>query len=636
MEHIEKSIENYLEKDTDYAFLITGAWGSGKTHFLKEQISKLSKNSKRKFALISLYGINSTKEISKLIFLEKYPIAKNKLVKYGGKLAQLLVKGMDFNELAIDWDNDNKNDVNVKLTELGSGASDIKKGIEDDYSPNENLILCFDDFERKGDGLTDKELIGYIDNIVQKGIKVIILSNQEKIKTEHYNNLKEKSFGIIVEYKPDLLGSINQIVSSHFKKIEPIITQNQSIIEEAFLKNSQNLRILKFALSHFESIYKILEDEKLQDDDLVKDLLRFTLAFSIEYREGNISFNDTRGIESSYHGNLADLGDILNRSIQFNKDVPLDTSNDTYRQIFSSKYFKDNRYDFFQSVYDYLTGGYLNEVSLLHQVKEIIEKREKPQYQIYQKLTSNISYLVTTLEDEEYVSKLKELLEYAQNGDYDNVLIYGVIVSRTWGIDNPLKFEFDDLAKLVLKGYKNHLSKTSTKQIREDKYHLPNYINNPNFTEEERKFFKLALPAAKEEELRRLQIDTEQINDTLSKGPIDFLNTIFEYHKDNPILNIITVNDLYEKVVSMKNNEINNFNQLLKKRYEQKFELLVSEQDFLKKLRHFLETAPHQTWLEKPLKKRVINYLGGTIGHIFEQNRFALKNYENDTLQNEN
>jgi predicted AAA+ superfamily ATPase len=57
MEHIEKSIENYLSKDTDYAFLITGTWGIGKTHFLKEQIHRISAEKNQKFALISLYGV---------------------------------------------------------------------------------------------------------------------------------------------------------------------------------------------------------------------------------------------------------------------------------------------------------------------------------------------------------------------------------------------------------------------------------------------------------------------------------------------------------------------------------------------------------------------------------------------------
>ena len=76
MDELVDSILDYIRSDyTDYAIMINGEWGSGKTYFwnhkIKSQIDNMTINGKRfQTIYMSLYGISNLEEISKKIFIE--------------------------------------------------------------------------------------------------------------------------------------------------------------------------------------------------------------------------------------------------------------------------------------------------------------------------------------------------------------------------------------------------------------------------------------------------------------------------------------------------------------------------------------------------------------------------------------
>ena len=71
MEDLVESILDYVRSDyTDYAIMINGEWGVGKTHFwnnkIKKKIESMQLNGKRYNTIyMSLYGISNLEEISK-------------------------------------------------------------------------------------------------------------------------------------------------------------------------------------------------------------------------------------------------------------------------------------------------------------------------------------------------------------------------------------------------------------------------------------------------------------------------------------------------------------------------------------------------------------------------------------------
>ena len=84
---------DYLDNSIyNYAIMLDGSWGSGKTFFVKEQLipqiqereERLQERNKEyqkyKVLYVSLYGITSTSEISRLIYMEMHrmsALAKN-------------------------------------------------------------------------------------------------------------------------------------------------------------------------------------------------------------------------------------------------------------------------------------------------------------------------------------------------------------------------------------------------------------------------------------------------------------------------------------------------------------------------------------------------------------------------------
>ncbi|MFR2037329.1 MAG: P-loop NTPase fold protein [Anaerobutyricum sp.] len=108
-QQIVEEVNRYLvDKSYQYAILIEGEWGCGKTYFVKnrltQEINNLEKNrGKRKIKYISLYGCKSIDEIKKLwhghlrkrlqSFLKiKEKLAKKRLRAYCLHLKVLLVE----------------------------------------------------------------------------------------------------------------------------------------------------------------------------------------------------------------------------------------------------------------------------------------------------------------------------------------------------------------------------------------------------------------------------------------------------------------------------------------------------------------------------------------------------------------
>ena len=172
----------YLKIETNYAVIINGDYGTGKTHFFKNDLSNeirnisTTKDEKKKFTPIhiSLFGLKSIEEIQTEIFVELYPILKNKKTKLAASIGKTIVRGIIGN-------------LDDYIADLGSA-----KGNFINY---DQLVLCFDDLDRKSDDLNIKDVLGFINSIVEnQGAKVLIIANETQLlKDKNYTTeLKEK------------------------------------------------------------------------------------------------------------------------------------------------------------------------------------------------------------------------------------------------------------------------------------------------------------------------------------------------------------------------------------------------------------------------------------------------------------
>lgn len=162
--------KDYLENNLyNYAIMLNGDWGSGKTYFVKEILfNKLEKQKiKKKPIYISLYGLKNIDEITNSIFTK---VVESRIGK-GQKFLPFIKGGV---EIATDLIN----------KEIGVHIFDKKKAkkILSPFVKYDDYFFVFDDLERSS--MLVNEVLGYINNFVEQNkAKVLIIANEKEIGT---------------------------------------------------------------------------------------------------------------------------------------------------------------------------------------------------------------------------------------------------------------------------------------------------------------------------------------------------------------------------------------------------------------------------------------------------------------------
>ena len=170
MEDLVESILDYVRSDyTDYAIMINGEWGSGKTYFwnnkIRKKIETMQLNGKRYTTIyMSLYGISNLEEISKKIFIETTQLMDKNLRKFMDANGQTNIP--EYAKTGLDMANF------FGVTQNGDKIDYA------DFFSTDDKVLCFDDLERANVDVID--ILGYINNFVEHDhIKTIIICNEK-------------------------------------------------------------------------------------------------------------------------------------------------------------------------------------------------------------------------------------------------------------------------------------------------------------------------------------------------------------------------------------------------------------------------------------------------------------------------
>ncbi|WP_111884909.1 P-loop NTPase fold protein [Acinetobacter sp. CFCC 11171] len=279
--HIEDYLDYYFNgnKNFEYAVLLNGAWGSGKTWFVKQYIEKL-KNNDKKVAYISLNGLSKTSDIDDEIFRSIHP----KLASNGAKILGKVAKGALKAAFRFDWDGDSKpnGQMNVSIPNIE---------LPDYLKITSKFVLVFDDLERCE--LKKEVVLGYINYFVeQEGIKTLIVSNEEEIEdNKEYARKKEKLIGASFSYIEDQNLAIQSILNEISKSDDLKILLNSKIelIKQTFNQVSyKNLRSFKQVIFEFERFYKkeYFVYKSNFDSEIFEKVLKAFLILSLENKKG--------------------------------------------------------------------------------------------------------------------------------------------------------------------------------------------------------------------------------------------------------------------------------------------------------------------------------------------------------------
>ena len=472
MEDLIESILNYVRSNnTDYAIMINGEWGSGKTYFwnnqIKKKINTLRLNGKRyRTIYMSLYGISNLEDISKKIYMETAQFMNRNLRKYMDENGQAAIP--EYAKTGIDMAN-------------FFGAGNVSRVDYEEFFATDDKVLCFDDLERANVDVID--ILGYINNFVEHDhIKTIIMCNEKELSTkikssnlemktfiatylldkqgelnkdnrpmvekiqekiEHvfdkaidYERIKEKLIGETFEYAPQFDYIINGILMRYESNRDLIrfLRENTELIINTFKKSgTKNLRILKHALNDFSKIYEeISKVYPNTNNRIMQTMLIFTIAVSFEIKTGKIIKEKFKNIKDNEEY----------KSILVSSRVLMD-NRQFYMKEFDGNYYYNFKADYrFFKFIEYYVRTRIFDMKIFKSEMEMINSTpESKKMPAYKKILVEEYWKV---QDNKFVSIVEETLKEVKNGELELIDIvklfeYFVYFSKSGLINNDIQ-----------------------------------------------------------------------------------------------------------------------------------------------------------------------------------------------------
>lgn len=549
-DNIKTVFENYIKADkTQYAILLNGAWGSGKTFFWKYSLEPIAKDNKIKTIYLSLNGIGKIEHLEHLLFIKLFPFISN---QENSKLKTLVIVATN----AINH-----------LGKIFAKASltDIFKGVSVDFFDFSNYVICFDDLERCQ--IPVKEVLGFINNYVEhKNLKTLILADERNIDNSQkgYDNIKEKVIGRVLNFELNIEETVPQL----FKKYEKdkvnfyafLIKQRQTLIDLLTEYKQNNLRIIAFYLDILENIFPCFEDV---DEKYIQELIFFSALITFEFKKGYLissEYNDFKDLDNIDEFMFIYELSKMNQSSQGKDSIEIELS---YSQKFYKMYLegKNKNFYFYPSVFSYILSGYINLSELEKDVKNRYPEVISQEVQDFRKL---LTAEFRSLTDDEFEYLAKSVLQFTEEGKY-TIYQYSQIAEFFYHFsENKLISDTDEeIEAILIRG----LSIAKSKKEIDDRA-IENILH---FKSEKEKIYKIQM-TIKEiyDELKREQNveNSKELIDSLLENDITSLRTVFKkYQHSKDLFQHIDNKLLFETIVKSSNGQIREFTLLLGSRY---------------------------------------------------------------------
>lgn len=584
-QHIEDNLKYYLSLDKpEYAFLIVGSWGSGKTHFINHFINKHNKNN-TKFIKISVFGLNNTIQIDQGIFQELHPILGSKYVKFAGNL----IKGAISLGFKLDMDSNGKEDINI------NGKVD-KLALSDFINPKKNnkyeIIIILDDIERSDIPL--KELLGFVNHLVEiSEIKVILIANEEIIlnseSTETYNAFKEKVIGKTFEVHNDVDGYIEQLLKVRTK----LKTNKHSVtIKDIYIRSQySNLRIIKQSLDDFEFILKHIKAEYLKDEIFFTSILYEFLALSFEIKHGNLSQDELKN-------NVAFKSNGDNNNVEKN----------IYKKYFIDKSPNLNGKSWANLIFNSDFSKINDEISKLAYFYKSNEEN-KP---LWLKLWN-----YRELEDDEFERLVGELEVLFKRMEYKDLRIFlhelALLIHFNKNNLCQMKLEeIDSITKEYISKHKDCESWKNSLVSPDNRFNLTGYsyynYDDKDFIRLQNLVYESNKETFEKNKIKIKNNITKQLLDAISNNNIELITKfLIDQYSYKPIFNIIDPKEFIAVLASAKNSTITDLIDIINRRFSENTTLdskpiywyLREEKDFWSQTKNHFK--PNQAKLKRHL-----------------------------------
>ncbi|MCI8277305.1 MAG: hypothetical protein HFJ46_05225 [Clostridia bacterium] len=482
MEELVESILDYVRADyTDYAIMINGEWGSGKTHFwnnkVRNKIESLRLNGKKYTTIyMSLYGISNLEEISKKIFIETTQLMDKNMKKYMEShektaIPEYAKTGLDMAHFFGVTQNSDKIDYT-------------------NFFSTDDKVLCFDDLERANVDVID--ILGYINNFVEHDhIKTIIICNEKELATKlkssnlemktfiatylldkegnllkadkpmvekisekieyvfdkanDYERIKEKLIGETFEYAPKFNYIINGILMRYENNEDLIrfLRENTNLITNTFIKSgTRNLRILKHALNDFKKVYenvnKFYPNTNLR---VLQTMLIFTIAVSFEIKAGKITKDKFININTNEEY----------KSILVSSRVLMDNRQFYIKEFDNNYYFNfKSDYRFFKFIEIYVRTRIFDMKSFKNDMEMIIKTIDTEKLPGYKRLLTEEYWKIS---DDQFPNIIEEVIKNVKKGELKLIEIVKLFGYYSYFSRRGLiEYNIEEIKEIFIKG----------------------------------------------------------------------------------------------------------------------------------------------------------------------------------------
>ena len=616
MEDLVESILDYVRSDyTDYAIMINGEWGSGKTYFwnnkIRKKIETMQLNGKRYTTIyMSLYGISNLEEISKKIFIETTQLMDKNLRKFMDANGQTNIP--EYAKTGLDMANF------FGVTQNGDKIDYA------DFFSTDDKVLCFDDLERANVDVID--ILGYINNFVEHDhIKTIIICNEKELSTklkssnlemktfiatylldkqnelnktdkpmvekiqdkiEHvfdkandYERIKEKLIGETFEYAPKFDYIINGILMRYENEPDLIrfLRENTRLIINTFERSgTRNLRILKHALNDFKKVFDMVNKSYPNTSHRVmQTMLIFTIAISFEIKAGKVTKNKFMNIKDNeeYKAIL-----VSSRVLMDNRQFYIKEFDNNYYYNFKAEY------RFFKFI-EYYIRTRIFDMKIFKQDMETIRNTvDTENLPGYKRLLTEEYWKIS---DDEFDGVIEDIMRDIKEGNLeliDIVKIYAYFsyFSRKGLIDYDIKtlknVFFDGMNKSSLKSeycenVNEELAKIAIEEFAEDMEEILKHFDNLNNQLLDKKYREMA-----EDVFKCIPMKMEQFYEKFDKQCMQM--PIFKYYDSY---------QLFQRISCASNEDIVLIKEKLVDRVERYQEQIEPEMKNIKLLKQIMD-----------------------------------------------
>ncbi|MCT7509801.1 KAP family NTPase [Aliarcobacter cryaerophilus] len=455
----EKLYDLLIKENKEVVISISGEWGIGKTYFWNNFIKdyKEKELKYKQIAYVSLFGINSLNDIRTSILLQVSP-TKKKLSWVDKKIITPLknVKSsLKLDDLSMSFGFD----------ALGSIFTLLTSG---DF---ENVIVCFDDFERISSNINLKDVLGLISELKeQKKCKVVMILNEKELGK--LTDIEKKPYSEIFSLYKEKIIDYDFVFEPTLEENIKIATEKSGFRfkQETILRNLQNFNIKNIRV--LEQIFRKLKKfefiiDESYHDNVLNDFLN-TAFIVLEFIT-----KDGKKVE-----------DYLKEKKKY--DVS-SMSDDEFKEYFSQQNYKENIFSSIDDLIENIILEFLEKDTI--DSKKLIEiLNEKNEHTNWYEIQSDINqkwrkvYTDFNYSRETFAKEINQIFEDNKENIHNIVNFEQLFVYLEFIKNIPFEINKDTEELMI----KNYIDKYDSFDNEIEKFVNKNYQSLNSYLKEKR------------------------------------------------------------------------------------------------------------------------------------------------------